>query len=147
MTNKTLEPFPIGKLSGSRVPYIQKIFATALPVRGPGDDTRVHSAINQLLTLPVPAKEKERRQKVRQRQMNQKMKEIEEAAAGDVQKYRYDPSLYCMTPNQMIENEYPMPSYMPINAMDYVNGDGGKIKLGDEVFVPGKQGDREEGGG
>lgn len=72
---------------------------------------------------------------------------------AEQQQYRYDPQAFLLTPNQMLDNDYPMPSYMPgsRNAPSAGASEGGKkIKeigqvragnssVGDEVWLPGSQ--------
>lgn len=69
------------------------------------------------------------------------------------QQYRYDPQAFLLTPNQMLDNDYPMPSYMPGSRNAPLAGavEGGKkIKEigqvragnsseGDDVWLPGSQ--------
>jgi hypothetical protein len=76
------------------------------------------------------------------------------ASAGqpnEQQKYQYDPQAFLLTPNQMLDNDYPMPSYMPgsKNATTTAEADGrtqeigqvraGNSSVGDEVWLPGSR--------
>lgn len=76
------------------------------------------------------------------------------ASAGqptNEQKYQYDPQAFLLTPNQMLDNDYPMPSYMPGSKNARPTGDvdgktkeigqvrAGNSSVGDEVWLPGSR--------
>ena len=42
---------------------------------------------------------------------------------GETGKSTFDPVLFLLTPNQMIENEYPIPSYFPVTVEGFMRGD------------------------
>ncbi|KAH7102788.1 hypothetical protein BKA62DRAFT_698831 [Auriculariales sp. MPI-PUGE-AT-0066] len=83
----------------SQVPFVAETFMHACPTRAAGEATKMHSILSSFFTVPVSGEEKERRQKARislERQNSSSQ----------------DPTPYLLTPEQMIENEYPVPSYM-----------------------------------
>ncbi|KAI0043270.1 ribonuclease H [Auriscalpium vulgare] len=79
------------------VPFIARTFSHACPTRAPGESTRMHSVLSTFFHGPVSGEEKKRR--------------VTERIASErtVQK---DPVHYVLSVEQMIENEYPIPSYM-----------------------------------
>ncbi|PPR07234.1 hypothetical protein CVT24_010171 [Panaeolus cyanescens] len=79
------------------IPFIATTFTTACPTRAPGDQTRMHSVLSSFFNGPVSGEEKKRRMVVRAR---------EEATM------KPSPTQYLLTLEQMIENSYPVPSYM-----------------------------------
>ncbi|WVQ68933.1 uncharacterized protein L199_007142 [Kwoniella botswanensis] len=87
-------------LPPARVPIIPKLFTYACPTRAPGDDRKLHSVLNSLLMSPIPdglKKQKER-----------EAKQLAEAATSS----DLPPFLYLLTPHQMLDNDYPIPSYI-----------------------------------
>ncbi|TFK22234.1 ribonuclease H [Coprinopsis marcescibilis] len=80
----------------SAIPFIAKTFSHACPTRAPGDANRMHSVMSTFFSSTVTAEERKRR-------MNQKIK---------AERPKDDPSQYLLSLEQMIENEYPIPSYM-----------------------------------
>jgi hypothetical protein len=81
-----------------------------------------------------------------------KMKASAGQPTNEQQKYQYDPQAFLLTPNQMLDNDYPMPSYMPgsKNATKNAEDANGKTKeigqvragnssVGDEVWLPGSR--------
>ncbi|KAF8134342.1 hypothetical protein EV363DRAFT_1396762 [Boletus edulis] len=81
---------PLPNDSKTLLPFIASTFSHACPTRAPGDQTRMYS-------VPVSSEEKKRR--------------IEARIASE-RAFDKDPSLYLLTLQQMIENDYPIPSYM-----------------------------------
>ncbi|KAF8828516.1 hypothetical protein HHX47_DHR3000017 [Lentinula edodes] len=81
------------------VPFIGSTFSHACPTRAPGDQTKMHSVLSTFFNLPISGAEKKRRLEVKA-----KVKTSEYGSS--------DPSEYILTVEQMIENEYPIPSYM-----------------------------------
>ncbi|KAH9484836.1 putative exonuclease [Psilocybe cubensis] len=78
------------------IPFIATTFSHACPTRAPGDQTRMHSVLSTFFTGPVSGEEKKRRLTQRvQSELN-----------------KTDPTQYLLTLEQMIENDYPIPSYM-----------------------------------
>ncbi|KAF9462298.1 ribonuclease H [Collybia nuda] len=75
------------------VPFIAATFSHACPTRAPGDLTRMHSVLSSFFHGPVSGEEKKKR--------------MEKMLACTP-----DPAQYILTLEQMIENEYPVPSYM-----------------------------------
>ena len=128
---------------------MSKLFSNALPTKAPGDQYRFHPALNTLLSTVVPQKEKERRNKEKQKLFKKRMedaansrkegtadqKETEEVEAG-AGSSSFDPVLFLLTPNQMIENEYPIPSYFPLSVEGFMKGSPEDVQKGNEVFLP-----------
>ncbi|KAI8992741.1 hypothetical protein BD414DRAFT_521323 [Trametes punicea] len=79
------------------VPFISCTFTYACPTRAPGDQTRMHSVLNAFFQGPVTGEEKKRR--LTERLTSERAQEK-------------SPMRYLLTAEQMIENGYPMPSYM-----------------------------------
>ncbi|KAI0286382.1 hypothetical protein BC826DRAFT_1049111, partial [Russula brevipes] len=79
------------------IPFIARTFSHACPTRAPGDANRMHSVLNTFFQTPVSGEEKKRRLQGR----------IEAERTG-----QRDPSRYLLTVEQMIENDYPVPSYL-----------------------------------
>ncbi|KAL1750700.1 hypothetical protein FB107DRAFT_223404 [Schizophyllum commune] len=79
------------------LPFVSSTFSHAVPTRAPGDANRMHSVLSTFFNGPVS--EQERRQRMAARAAS-------EASTAN------DPSRYLITLEQMIENDYPVPSYM-----------------------------------
>ncbi|KAK0466230.1 ribonuclease H [Desarmillaria tabescens] len=93
-------PLPPKVVSGgptTNVPFIASTFSHACPTRAPGDQTRMHSVLNTFFTVPISATEKKKR---------------EEQKAKSEYLQINDPAQYLLTKEQMIEHDYPLPSYM-----------------------------------
>ncbi|KAI0061326.1 ribonuclease H-like protein [Artomyces pyxidatus] len=88
-------PDAAARLGG--VPFVARTFSHACPTKAPGETTRMHSVLSTFFHGPVSGEEKKKR--VLQRI----------AADRAVEK---DPAQYALTVEQMIENDYPIPSYM-----------------------------------
>jgi RNA exonuclease 1 len=96
------------------VPFITRTFSHACPTRAPGDANRMHSVLNTFFQAPVNGEEKKRR--------------LQERIAGPHPLFNFllvddhhttaeragnkDPAQYLLTVEQMIENDYPVPSYL-----------------------------------
>ncbi|KAJ7803799.1 ribonuclease H [Mycena olivaceomarginata] len=84
--------------SSSALPFIASTFSHACPTRAPGDLTRMHSILTAFFPRPHYGRRAEK--------------------AGDRPKLsqnvraKKDPAQYLLTLEQMLENEYPIPSYM-----------------------------------
>ncbi|KAF9559202.1 hypothetical protein CPC08DRAFT_743127 [Agrocybe pediades] len=78
------------------IPFIASTFSHACPTRAPGDQTRMHSVLSSFFTGPVSGEEKKRR-------LTQRVQSETNKA---------DPTQYVLSLEQMIENDYPIPSYM-----------------------------------
>jgi RNA exonuclease 1 len=110
-------PFPTHTSSStakSQLPIIPKLFSHACPTRAPGDQRRLHSALNALLQAPLTEGEKKRREQAKARKA---------ALKNEQPMSNNDPRQYLLTPHEMLDNDYPIPDY---------------VKLGDEVFIPGR---------
>ncbi|KAL6307315.1 hypothetical protein BKA93DRAFT_727854 [Sparassis latifolia] len=79
------------------VPFISSTFSHACPTRAPGDQTRMHSVLNAFFQGPITGDERKRRA----------MQRITSERNQDS-----TPLRYLLTTEQMIENEYPVPSYI-----------------------------------
>ncbi|KAJ7587008.1 ribonuclease H [Mycena floridula] len=91
-----LPPRPSSGIMAS-VPFIASTFSHACPTRAPGDQTRMHSVFGTFFSSPVTGAEKKRQMEVKQ---------ASERIHGK------DAMQYLLTLEQMIENDYPIPSYM-----------------------------------
>ncbi|KAI1787109.1 ribonuclease H-like protein [Ganoderma leucocontextum] len=83
--------------SSSGVPFINATFTYACPTRAPGDQTRLHSVLNTFFQGPVTGEEKKRR--LTERLTSERAQEK-------------SPMRYLLTLEQMVENGYPVPSYL-----------------------------------
>ncbi|KAF8644810.1 hypothetical protein AX16_008267 [Volvariella volvacea WC 439] len=79
------------------MPFVASTFSHACPTRAPGDQMRMHSALSTFFNGPISAEEKKKR--IAQRLASEQ---------GNIK----DPMQYRLTLEQMIENDYPIPSYM-----------------------------------
>ncbi|KAF8143342.1 ribonuclease H [Mycena galopus ATCC 62051] len=82
--------------SSSALPFIASTFSHACPTRAPGDLTRMHSILTAFFQGPITAAE------LKKRVTTQNSERTREK----------DPAQYLLTLEQMLENEYPIPSYM-----------------------------------
>ncbi|KAF5346349.1 hypothetical protein D9758_011478 [Tetrapyrgos nigripes] len=93
-------PLPPRNVPGNAqtgLPFIASTFSHACPTKAPGDQTRMHSILSTFFSCPITTAERKRR--MEQQQHNGRLRD-------------QDPSQYLLTVEQMIENEYPVPSYM-----------------------------------
>lgn len=115
----------LGCLEGAtqKVPAIASLFTYGCPTRAPGDKLRMHSAINQLLMCPIQEHIKRKREAEREKDHHRKYS-LEHGipstldlsanlCTGNASVDSYSPLLYLLTPNQMIDNDYNIPSYLP----------------------------------
>ncbi|KAF7304934.1 Ribonuclease H [Mycena kentingensis (nom. inval.)] len=87
-------PLPTAE-SPSAIPFIASTYSHACPTRAPGDHTRMHSILTAFFQSPITQAELKKRQ------------------AANAQRTRdKDPAQYTLTLEQMVENDYPIPSYM-----------------------------------
>ncbi|WVF70114.1 hypothetical protein IAT40_004902 [Kwoniella sp. CBS 6097] len=91
---------PTSASVSARVPIIPKLFTYACPTRAPGDDRKLHSVLNTLLMSPMPEALKKKKE--------QQGRELAELARAD----NTPPFLYLLSPHQMIDNDYALPSYI-----------------------------------
>ncbi|KAF8697258.1 hypothetical protein AX14_001396, partial [Amanita brunnescens Koide BX004] len=82
---------------GVHIPFIASTFSHACPTRAPGDQTRMHSVLSAFFHGPVSGEERRRR-------VVQRLKS--EALMNN------DPAQHALSVDQMIENDYPVPTYM-----------------------------------
>ncbi|TFK44122.1 hypothetical protein BDQ12DRAFT_672432 [Crucibulum laeve] len=78
------------------IPFIAKTFSHAVPTRAPGDQNRMHSVLSAFFQGPVSSEERKKR--ATQRVLSENVKDV--------------PTNHLLTLEQMIENDYPVPSYM-----------------------------------
>ncbi|KIK90919.1 hypothetical protein PAXRUDRAFT_150845 [Paxillus rubicundulus Ve08.2h10] len=88
---------PLPSDSDTSIPFIASTFSHACPTRAPGDQTRMFSVLGTFFQGPISAEEKKKRIEAR-------------IASGRA--FDKDPTLYLLSLPQMIENDYPIPSYM-----------------------------------
>ncbi|KAF8905308.1 hypothetical protein CPB85DRAFT_1315585 [Mucidula mucida] len=95
-------PIPLPSKPGSTtgVPFIASTFSHACPTRAPGDQSRMHSILNSFFTIPLSTTEKTKRDA------------MTKIVLSAERQHRGGPSQYLLTLEQMIENDYPIPSYM-----------------------------------
>ncbi|KAI0266318.1 hypothetical protein BGY98DRAFT_1191446 [Russula aff. rugulosa BPL654] len=79
------------------IPFITRTFSHACPTRAPGDANRMHSVLNTFFQTPVSGEEKKKR--------------LRERVAAE-RSAKKDPTQYILTVEQMVENDYPVPSYL-----------------------------------
>ncbi|CCM00542.1 uncharacterized protein FIBRA_02576 [Fibroporia radiculosa] len=77
--------------------FIGRTFSHACPTRAPGDQTRMHSVLNSFFQGPITGEEKKRRL-------------IERVTSERA--WEKTPMRYVLTTEQMLENDYPLPSYI-----------------------------------
>ncbi|KAK2461339.1 hypothetical protein APHAL10511_006866 [Amanita phalloides] len=82
---------------GTRIPFFASTFSHACPTRAPGNQTRMHSVLSAFFQCPVSGEERRRRE----------VKRL--ASEASVNK---DPRQYVLQAEQMVENDYPVPSYI-----------------------------------
>ncbi|KZT27198.1 ribonuclease H-like protein [Neolentinus lepideus HHB14362 ss-1] len=90
-------PAPSPSTSQIGVPFISSTYSHACPTRAPGDATKMHSVMAEFFHGPVTGEEKKRR--LQQRVHSERA-------------FEKSPVRYLLTLDQMIENDYPIPSYM-----------------------------------
>ncbi|PCH42778.1 hypothetical protein WOLCODRAFT_138067 [Wolfiporia cocos MD-104 SS10] len=97
-------PIPLPRAAGEGgagaaggLPFIAGTFSHACPTRAPGDQTRMHSVLSAFFQGPITREEKKRR--------------MAEWAASERAEEK-TPVDYLLTTEQMIENDYPVPSYV-----------------------------------
>ena len=99
-------PFPLtpGEASSSRtpsrIPTMEKLFTYGLPTRAPGDQRRLFSVVDTFLGCPLPESARKERER-------ESRKAATLAKSEDLM-----PFIFLLTPNQMIDNDYRLPSYL-----------------------------------
>ncbi|TFK50197.1 ribonuclease H-like protein [Heliocybe sulcata] len=101
-------PAPSPSTSQTGVPFISSTYSHACPTRAPGDATKMHSVMAEFFHGPVTGEEKKRRQQ-------QRVQCTTERA------FEKSPARYLLTLEQMVENDYPIASYM---SSAYVKAEG-----------------------
>ncbi|KAK4689800.1 RNA exonuclease, partial [Tremellales sp. Uapishka_1] len=121
------EPLPPVK-----VPIIAKLFTYAVPIRAPGDRMKLHSCVATLLNSPIP--DNIRRKKESE---SRKLAALTDEASST-------PLLYLLSSNQMLENDYKLPSYLEASDIPQIPGEvPEKLK---EVLEKAHAGDAEKAG-
>lgn len=100
-TSATVNPniplsIPLPAESHTPIPFIASTYSHACPTRAPGDQTRMYSVLSEFFQCQVTPQEKAKRQ----------------AQRASQRAFDSTPALYMLTLKEMIENEYPVPSYM-----------------------------------
>ncbi|KAH9837573.1 uncharacterized protein C8Q71DRAFT_753278 [Rhodofomes roseus] len=83
--------------SSSGLPFIGRTFSHACPTRAPGDQTRMHSVLNSFFQGPITGEEKKKRLIER---------------VNSERAWEKTPMRYILSTELMIENDYPVPSYI-----------------------------------
>lgn len=89
-------PIALGSGTPSKIPAINACYSHACPTRATGELTKMHSVLTTLLQSPVSGEQKRKRLLERQQQ---KFSEN-------------DPSVYVLDIPSMLDNGYPIPSYL-----------------------------------
>ncbi|OJA14787.1 hypothetical protein AZE42_12824 [Rhizopogon vesiculosus] len=87
---------PLPAESITPIHFIANTYSHACPTRAPGDQTRMYSVLSEFFQCQVTEEERAKRQAIRASQR----------ACDNT------PSLYLLSSKEMIENDYPIPSYM-----------------------------------
>ncbi|OAX33367.1 hypothetical protein K503DRAFT_869590 [Rhizopogon vinicolor AM-OR11-026] len=87
---------PLPAESNTPIPFISNTYSHACPTRAPGDQTRMYSVLSEFFQCQVTGEERAKRQAMRASQ----------------RAFDNTPSLYLLSLKEMIENDYPIPSYM-----------------------------------
>ncbi|CAE6517816.1 unnamed protein product [Rhizoctonia solani] len=89
-------PVTIGTTETSKIPAINNCYSHACPTRATGEPTKMHSVLTTLLQSPLSSEQKRKRLLERQQQK----------FSND------DPSTYILDMPEMLDNGYPVPSYL-----------------------------------
>lgn len=120
---------PSDKQLRARLPTIPKLFTYGCPTRAPGDQRRLHSVMNTLMTSPLPESIKKQREKeIKKLNCKYHLQGPANPKASFVKGVESTPLLYVLTPNQLVDNGYKLPSY---------------VEASDRVFVPGEMPERD----
>lgn len=110
----------------NRVPILAKLFSYGLPTRAPGDQRRMHSVLQALLSSPIPDGLRHKREEESRRLASEfdvaACEDEVDAEAEAVGSSSQQPLMYLLSPNRMIDNDYHLPTYLP---------------HGDNVYIPG----------
>ncbi|KAH7339501.1 hypothetical protein B0J17DRAFT_767226 [Rhizoctonia solani] len=88
-------PITIGTTETSKIPAINSCYSHACPTRATGEPTKMHSVLTTLLQSPISSEQRRKRLLERQQQK----------FSND------DPSTYILDTPDMLDNDYPVPSY------------------------------------
>ncbi|KAL7424365.1 hypothetical protein Q5752_000047 [Cryptotrichosporon argae] len=97
-------------LPSARIPTIPRLFMYGVPTRAPGDNRKLHSVVGTLLQSPLTEMLKKRRENA--------LKAMIEAKPTALS----TPLLYILTPNEMQDNGYRLPSFAHPSDRPYVPG-------------------------
>lgn len=103
--------------SAACIPFIASTFSHACPTRAPGDQTKMHSVLSSFFTGPVTIEEKKKRDVKREQcvfdcSLFFSLHDVLIILSLSAEINKSDPMQYLLTLDQMIENDYPIPSYM-----------------------------------
>jgi RNA exonuclease 1 len=102
------------------IPFIATTFSHACPTRAPGDQNRMHSVMSAVFSGPVSSEEKKKRVSLK-KECKCSFNYVFSFLCRDqntltilfsAETHNADPTQYLITLEQMIENDYPVPSYM-----------------------------------
>ncbi|CAD6570359.1 MAG: hypothetical protein TREMPRED_005740 [Tremellales sp. Tagirdzhanova-0007] len=110
-------------LPPNRVPTIQQLFSYGCPTRAPGDQRRLFSVMGTLLSSPLSESARKR-------------KEAESQKQAALAKPDSSPLLYLLSPNQMIDNDYRLPSYVSSSDKPSIPELNGALPLDDPAVHP-----------
>lgn len=99
---------------GVHIPFIASTFSHACPTRAPGDQTRMHSVLSAFFHGPVSGEERRRRVVQRLTCMFDSsfvLGVLRRSVLAEALMNK-DPLQYVLPVEQMIENDYPVPTYM-----------------------------------
>ncbi|QRW08352.1 exonuclease domain protein [Ceratobasidium sp. AG-Ba] len=88
-------PIGISAEDKSKIPAINACYSHACPTRATGESTKMHSVLATILQSPISGEQKRKRLLERQQQ-----------------KFSNDPSMYILDTPTMLDNGYPIPSYL-----------------------------------
>ena len=110
-----------------RVPIINQLFTYACPTRAPGDQRKLHSVVGTLLSCPLQDSVRKKKEAEQRRMAGESppfrtsYTELEltpALAKSDAS----SPLIYLLTPNQMLDNDYNLPSYIPPSNHHHIPG-------------------------
>lgn len=100
----------------TKLPFVSRTFSHACPTRAPGDTTRMHSVLGAFFQGPVPPEERKRRAAQNGKGKSYLLlmfKYSDFLTESESRVYSAtNPLRYVLTPAQLRDNDYPLPSYM-----------------------------------
>ncbi|THH05849.1 hypothetical protein EW145_g4504 [Phellinidium pouzarii] len=104
MTKEIISHARVEPSVSTKLPFVSRTFSHACPTRAPGDALRMHSVLSAFFQGPINADERRRRVAASLKGTFYFCKDKDVDATN--------PLNYVLTPAQMRENDYPLPSYM-----------------------------------